>query len=564
MSIHSRFASIWAAFVSIALASPAPARAEEKPGAAAPVKANQRWEGLDDRLDFLVTRLVNIEASLDAINAAIAKLHPADAKAGGENAADERPLDWQTFYAAAARKLFRGSMAAGISRATALLNRQAGSEAVGPTEPGEKTAAANDDEPPPNFAKYQRAFQKDKASAEAALSGNQNYDDLCRRRTSLEDEQCGVWCEITSRAIAGRELSKKPLYRFEAFAESGASAAEKQRAAAVKAAAVFMQTQLALVAASERDPAQTFAQTKNLVSEARERIDNRWLRMGTLADDIRDVQKPIGQFSALAKQVSDAASNLTDCYHTATDPQLVNDPRRQKFRAMLQQAAIHYAEIVVALDDVLGTMAGKWQLQPDPNSPLSFPVLSELAAAAGAEKPAAGRGANLADKKWKVYKPNDMKTAYDLGARAQFMDSGVEFLRGALGQELATATSRDEFKLPLEVEFTVTAFQDGGFDVWPQVGDVKLEWGTGYNRDTFVYVKDIRYTIPHVRIVPGQENVIRFLVDKDSHVVITINDSEALNRKVDVELPAEAKIILGGGIGHSEYRQVRVRTAEGN
>src|SRR4029077_19497785 len=131
---------------------------------------------------------------------------------------------------------------------------------------------------------------------------------------------------------------------------------------------------------------------------ARERIDNRWLRLGTLADDIRDVQKPIGQFSALAKQVSDAASNLTDCYHTATDPEFVNDPRRQKFRALLQQAAIHYAEIVVALDDVLGTMAGKWQLQPDPNSPLNFPVLSELAAAAGAEKPAAGPGANLADK----------------------------------------------------------------------------------------------------------------------------------------------------------------------
>ncbi len=326
-----------------------------------------------------------------------------------------------------------------------------------------------------------------------------------------------------------------------------------------------MQTLLAIVAASERDPAQTFAQTKNLVSDARERLDNRWLRLGTLADEMGDAHKPIGQFCALAKQMNDAASNLTDCYHTATGSEIANDSRRQEFCAMLQQAAIHFAELAVALDEVLGSVADKWQLKPDPNNPLTFPALTELIAVKGPSKSPSAPGASLVDKKWKIYKPNDMKTAFELSpSRAQFLDSGVEFLRGALGQELATATSHEEFKLPLEVEFTVAAYQDGCFDVWPQVGDIKLEWGTGYNRETFVFVRDVRYTIPHVRIMSGQENVIRFIVDTDSRLVITISDAEILNRKVDAEIPAESKIILGGGIGHSEYRQVKVRSEAGN
>jgi hypothetical protein len=297
--------------------------------------------------------------------------------------------------------------------------------------------------------------------------------------------------------------------------------------------------------------------TNASVSEARERLDTRWLRLGALSDETRDPEKLLGKFTALAKLLAEAAGNLTDSYRIATDPELIGDPRREKYRALLQESAIRYVEVLLALDEVLGEMAGQWQIKPDLDNSLSLPTLADLpsvpAPAKAAEAPAGPKG-------WKVLGPDQFKTDFDLTARGTPTDAGIEFARASLGQEISTATSHDEFKLPLEIEFTIVGFPDGCYDLWPQIGDIKFEWANDYNRTSYVHVKDVRYTATHVRVVPNQENIVRLLIHKNSRLVITVNDREVFNRKVELDFPGDGKIVLGGGIGHVLYKQVRVRT----
>jgi hypothetical protein len=52
-------------------------------------------------------------------------------------------------------------------------------------------------------------------------------------------------------------------------------------------------------------------------------------------------------------------------------------------------------------------------------------------------------------------------------------------------------------------------------------------------------------------------------IDRDGHVVV-INDQDAFDEKLNCELPSGAKVLLGGGIGHVEYRKVRIRTGAAN
>ena len=52
-------------------------------------------------------------------------------------------------------------------------------------------------------------------------------------------------------------------------------------------------------------------------------------------------------------------------------------------------------------------------------------------------------------------------------------------------------------------------------------------------------------------------------IDRDGHVVV-INDQHAFDEKLNFELPSEAKVLLGGGVGHVEYRKVRIRTGAAN
>ncbi len=189
MSRHTRFIVYGAALLALGHFLAVSGNADEKSNTAAPTKAGERWEGIDDRFDFLISRLVSTDASLDVVNAAIDKLHHDGGKAASEDTKDQRPLNWQRFYASAAQQLFRRSPGGSASRAAALL------------EPQAKPIKTSDNAVPigvesPNLKKYQEAYQKDKSAAEASLTGNQNYDELCQRRSSLENEECGLWCEI--------------------------------------------------------------------------------------------------------------------------------------------------------------------------------------------------------------------------------------------------------------------------------------------------------------------------------------------------------------------------------
>jgi hypothetical protein len=98
---------------------PTVAFAQQKPATIAPAAAlkDGEWEEIDQRLVFLMVRLANVEASLDAVENAIAKstgkrsssLSAAKRAEGGNELMDRKaggPMVWSEFYGRTAEKFF--------------------------------------------------------------------------------------------------------------------------------------------------------------------------------------------------------------------------------------------------------------------------------------------------------------------------------------------------------------------------------------------------------------------------------------------------------------------------
>ena len=343
-------------------------------------RLSEGWDEIDQRLIFLMVRLANVEASLDAIEDVLgtkdrlanSKLRDAkraeranedmDRNAGG-------PLKWSQFYGTTAEKFFYHPTDRNSSYHTVTVLGQQGSQAdnkVGGGVPSSQGLPVH--QRPPQFDYIYRSNEraKSRAAAEAAdLKGK--LDQLAARRQRLEAEQAGLWVEIAFRAIAHYDLDKKPLYRFEPLLLDSDTDL-RNRAEAVKATSEFMSLALSIITETERNQAITFTGIKPRVSQARQILNDTYLR---LALDVTDRQSSLGRFASLAKRLEDVAANLTDSYVVAMEGDSAKDQQRKEtFRAQLQQSLLGYAQIVLAMDEMASELKDQYAYKPDVDKPI--------------------------------------------------------------------------------------------------------------------------------------------------------------------------------------------------
>jgi hypothetical protein len=198
------------------------------------------WEEIDQRLVFLTVELSTTESEIDATNKALkangyklASTNDAAEHARKGNEIMDRngggPVPWKDFYGKTASAFF-----------------------YHPTD--DNTVHVNPlpiDQRPPQFDYIYRANLENQAKAEedADKIGNK-IDDLVSHKRDLETEQSALWCKIAFRAVASKEITTHPLYRYEPRAGDGTETSHAQ-AAAIKAGAVFVRAIDAAMKAAE-------------------------------------------------------------------------------------------------------------------------------------------------------------------------------------------------------------------------------------------------------------------------------------------------------------------------
>lgn len=356
----------------------------QQPAAIAPAQpfADGKWEEIDQRLVFLMVRLANVEASLDAVEAAIAKTTGArssklgaakraeagnelmDRKAGG-------PMKWSEFYGRTAEKFFYHPVDNNTTYHTATVLQQQGPQADNKVDGGVPASQGLPvHQRPPQFDYIYRANRDAQAKAEKEAAELRNKaEELMARRSALEAEQSKLWCEVAFRAVSRHDLARKPLYRFEPIPAS-VETNDQQRAETLKAASLFMRSALLIVSEAQKDQGKAFGNIKTIVADAREKLDDDWLRQTALASDMTDLKTPVGKFVVLAKRLDDVSSNLSDSYEVSIDgDQAQDEQRKETFRALLQESLVGYAQIVLALDEMTVVMANDWKVKPDIDKP---------------------------------------------------------------------------------------------------------------------------------------------------------------------------------------------------
>lgn len=337
-------------------------------------RLSEGWEEIDQRLIFLMVRLADVEANLDAIDQAMGKNRSraavATSQANRAEAGNERmdrraggPVRWDRFYGTTAEKFFYHPTDNHTYHTRTILTQQspANDNQSGSGVPSRQGLPVH--QRPPQFDYIYRANETAKERAIADISKLRgNVGALAARRNDLELEQSKLWCEVAFRAVSKNDLDRKPLYRY------APSDTEQQD---LLAASQFVSIALAIVENGQKDQTSTFRQIKPMISKARDELGNRWL---ALQVNYRDESSDEWRFAALARRLEDVSSNLADSYVVSVDRDQVGDSeRRDLYRGLLQQALIQYAETVLALDEMASEMALAREFKPNLDREITVP-----------------------------------------------------------------------------------------------------------------------------------------------------------------------------------------------
>ena len=362
--------------------------ADKKPPIAPAEKLAEGWEEIDERLIFLMVRLANTETSLEAVEKAIgagsrkrtAKTSEAK-RAIGENEKMDRkgggPMKWNQFYGTTAEKFFYHPTDRNSSYHTVtVLSPQPpqNDNQTGAGVPSRQGLPVH--QRPPQFDYIYRANEGAAAKAESEAAGLRGkVEALTARRRELELEQVALWVEIAFRAAAHFELNRKPVFRFEPVLPADDPDA-KLHADIMKTSAEFMRVALAIVDDAPKDQDGTLTRIKPAVSQAREKLDDAWLRLAVDTSDRNTVE---GRFFALSKRLNDVSRNLTESYEISIDGDInADEVRKDTFRGQLQDSLISYAQIVLALDEMATQMKDQWNVKPDLDKPYTTVSLSSI------------------------------------------------------------------------------------------------------------------------------------------------------------------------------------------
>lgn len=381
-------ASLFALLFSFVQAQDKKKDADKKAPIAPAEKLAEGWDEIDERLIFLMVRLANTETSLEAVEKTIAassrkaSVKTGDAKrAIGENEKMDRkgggPMKWSQFYGTTAEKFFYHPTDRNSSYHTVTVLSPQPPQNDNQTAPGIPSRQGLPvHQRPPQFDYIYKANQgaAAKAEAEAGLLKGK-VDALAARRRNLELEQVALWVEIAFRAAAHFELNKKPVFRFEPILAADDPDA-KLHADIMKTAAAFMRVALSIVDEAPKDQDGTLVRIKPAISDAREKLNDAWLRLAVDTSDKKTVE---GKFAALAKRLDDVSRNLTESYEISVDGDINADElRKDTFRGQLQVSLVSYAQIVLALDEMATQMREQWKIKPDLDKPFGTVSLASI------------------------------------------------------------------------------------------------------------------------------------------------------------------------------------------
>lgn len=257
------------------------------------------WEDMDQRLVFLVSRLADVEASLDAIEQiAASKDRQINSKNRDSKRADRDnedmdrkgggPIKWSEFYGTTAEKFFYHPTDRNSSYHTVTVLSQQGSQAdnkVGGGVPSSQGLPVH--QRPPQFDYIYRANEKARARAISEASELRGkIDQLNARRQKLEAEQAVLWVDIAFRSVGHYDLDKKPVYRYEPLLMAS-DTDSRNKVGMMKATSSFMAVALSIIEDTQNDQRSTFTRIKTAIAKARQTLDKAPLDLGVDVSDKR-------------------------------------------------------------------------------------------------------------------------------------------------------------------------------------------------------------------------------------------------------------------------------------
>ena len=383
--MNIRVAGWFAAVLALVFAYSACAqdKANEKapfPFQEAPEKKDWKWDE-DDRFNELMEQLAINEASLDAVDAAIAnKIRKKSGQLGAVKRNDENnrmmdrrgggPMKWNEFYGTNAEKFFYHPVDPSTSYHTATALRQMGKaedDKSGSGVPSRQSVPVHQRPPQWDYIYRANRTASESALSDAALLATE-VEGLEQRRTQLEQEQAVLWCKLAFRAVQRLDMHRKPVLRFQLVA-AGDGKDEVEQAEALSAAAQFLTSVLLIVEKAEEDQSVAMGGAKSVVIEAREKFEDAIAGQPSLEVASTDKESPLGQFAALAKMLGDKSKTLSEVYAGAMDGAANNETaRKESYRGMLQRTVIDYAQILLALNELCDVMKKEWRVSVDTKS----------------------------------------------------------------------------------------------------------------------------------------------------------------------------------------------------
>ena len=363
----------------------------------APPKEDWEWDE-DERFDELMEQLAINEASLDAVEAAVAKKNRRKSgQTAAANRADDNnrlmdrkgggPMKWDEFYGTNAEKFFYHPVDPNTTYHTMTALRQVNrpeedKQRQDGSIPSTQTLPVHQRPPQWDYIYKANETARQKALEDASLVAAE-VESLDRRRTQLEQEQAVLWCKLAFRAVQRLNMARKPLLRFE-LVSATTEGENSDQAKALASAARFLAAALAVVEKAEQDQAVAFGGVASVVTQARESFEDGLLEVSALESEWESTKTDLGKFYKLSQMLADKSKTLKESYAGAMDGDLNKEvARKVGFRGMLQESVVDYAQILLALNELADSMKADWRIKVDTKKKLSPAEISWGSLAAG-------------------------------------------------------------------------------------------------------------------------------------------------------------------------------------
>lgn len=363
-------------------------------------KKDWEWDE-DERFDELMEQLAINEASLDAVEAAVAK--KTRRKSGQQSEAKRQeantslmnrkgggPMKWDEFYGTNAEKFFYHPVDPNTTYRTDTFLRQMGKaedDKSGEDTPSRQSVPVHQRPPQWDYIYRANKTARDNALADASIAESE-IERLEQRRTALEQEQAALWCKLAFRAVQRLNMARKPVLRFQLLSAAGGDV-DVEHTKALSAAARFLVASLAVVEKAEQDQSVAFGGVAAVVTQARESFEDHLLEVPDLEPEWESTKTDLGKFYELSQMLADKAKTLAESYKGAMDGDMNREAaRKERFRGMLQESVVEYAQILLAMNELTDKMKTEWRVRVDTKQKLEpLQVVWEIRASGNGSPP---------------------------------------------------------------------------------------------------------------------------------------------------------------------------------